>query len=88
MIRTAVFLFLVFYTIQVFAQPTQTIRGNVIDDASNAPVAFATVSLLHTNPSFGAITDTSGNFTIPNVPVRRYDVQVSFMGYEPAMLRE
>ncbi len=88
MIHTVIFFLLVFYTIQVFAQPTQTIRGTVIDDASNAPVAFATVSLRHTDPSLGTISDTLGNFTIPNVQVGRYDVQVSFMGYEPAILRE
>jgi hypothetical protein len=88
MIRTVLVLFLVFYTIQVFAQPTQTIRGTVIDDASNAPIGFATVVLLETSPNLGATTDTSGNFTISNVPVGRYDLKVTFVGYEPAILRE
>ncbi|MEI6409900.1 MAG: carboxypeptidase-like regulatory domain-containing protein [Bacteroidota bacterium] len=88
MIRTVLIFFLVFYTIQVFAQPTQTIRGTVIDDASNAPIGFATVVLLETNPNLGATTDTSGNFTIKNVPVGRYDLKVTFVGYEPAIIRE
>lgn len=88
MIRTVLVFFLVFYTIQVFAQPTQTIRGTVIDDASNAPIGFATVILLETSPNLGATTDTSGNFTISNVPVGRYDLKVTFIGYEPAMIRE
>ncbi len=88
MIRIAIAFILVFFAIQVFAQPTQTIRGTVIDDASNAPVAFATVGLLHTEPFLGATTDTSGNFSISNVPVGRYDLQVKFIGYEPAVIRE
>jgi len=88
MIRIAFVFILVFIVIQAIAQPTQTIRGTVIDDASNAPVAFATVGLLKTDPFLGATTDTSGNFTIPNVPVGRYDLQVKFVGYEPAIFRE
>ncbi|MCC6280134.1 MAG: carboxypeptidase-like regulatory domain-containing protein [Saprospiraceae bacterium] len=88
MIRTAFFSILVFIAAQLFAQPVQTIRGMVIDDASNVPVAFATVVLLDTDPSVGAITDTSGHFSIPNVPVGRYDLRVTYVGYEPAIIRE
>lgn len=88
MVRIIFILILGFFTIQVFAQPTQTIRGTVIDDASNAPVAFATVGLLKTDPFIGTTTDSSGNFNLPNVPVGRYDLQVKFIGYEPAIIRE
>ncbi|HOY08349.1 MAG TPA: TonB-dependent receptor [Saprospiraceae bacterium] len=88
MMRTAFFSILLLFAAQSFAQPVQTIRGTVIDDASNAPVTFATVALLHTDLPFGAITDTSGNFVIRNVPVGRYDLRVTYVGYEPAILRE
>ena len=88
MIRTTFFSILLLLAAQSFAQPVQTIRGTVIDDASNAPVTFATVALLHTDLPFGAITDTSGNFVIRNVPVGRYDLRVTYVGYEPAILRE
>ena len=88
MIRTVFVFVFVFFVIHVFAQPTQTIRGTVIDDASNTPVAFATVGLLNTAPFLGATTDTLGNFTIPNVPVGRYDLEAKFIGYEPSILRE
>jgi hypothetical protein len=88
MIRIFIISILVFFTINVFAQPAQTIRGTVIDVASNAPVAFASVGLLQTNAVLGTTTDTAGNFTIPNVPVGRYDLQVKFVGYEPALMRE
>jgi len=88
MIRIVFVFILVIATIRVIAQPTQTIRGTVVDDASNTPVAFATVGVLQTDPFLGATTDTSGNFTISNVPVGRYDIQVKFIGYEPAIIRE
>ncbi len=87
MIRTILIFTLAFWTTQAFAQPTQTIRGVVIDDASNTPLAFASVKLLQGNP-VGAITDTTGHFSIPNIPVGRYDIEVTMIGYEPAIMRE
>jgi len=79
---------LVFFTTQLVAQPTQTIRGSVVDIASNAPVMFANVVLLNSNPLVGTITDTSGNFKLLNIPGGRYDVQVSLIGYETSIIRE
>lgn len=69
-------------------QPAQTIRGVVTDQASQFPVAYANVILLHTDPVVGTITDMDGNFALPDIPVGRYDVQVSAMGYEPSIIRE
>ncbi len=86
--RTVLVLIFIYLTIQLIAQPAQTIRGIVIDDASNTPLAFAAITLLKTNPILGAATDTLGNFTISNVPVGRYDIQVTNVGYETAILRE
>lgn len=88
MIRFIFAFTLILLTLKTMAQPTQTIRGTVIDDASNTPVAFAAVMVLNTNPVIGATTDTLGNFTIPNVPVGRYDIQVTTIGYEPSIIRE
>lgn len=69
-------------------QSVQTIRGTVTDEASNAPVALATVTLLNTHPVLGSVTDSLGNFIISNVPVGRYDLQVSYTGYTPVRIRE
>ncbi|CAN5396559.1 hypothetical protein BH11BAC2_BH11BAC2_19940 [soil metagenome] len=88
MIRNILISSFVFFTTQLFAQPTQTIRGSVVDHASNSPLAFASVVLLNTNVLMGAVTDTAGNFTIQNVPVGRFDLQVQNMGYETAIIRE
>ncbi|MBW3545584.1 MAG: carboxypeptidase-like regulatory domain-containing protein [Bacteroidetes bacterium] len=88
MIRIIFVIILAFFTIQLFAQPTQTIRGTVIDYSSNQPIAFASVIGLNTTPLLGATTDTVGNFVILNVPVGRYNIQASFIGYESSIIRE
>ncbi|MGC3978432.1 MAG: TonB-dependent receptor [Paludibacteraceae bacterium] len=86
------FLFIPFLFLSVLfihAQtPKQTVRGNVIDAASNAPVPYAAVVILNTQPLLGATTDSLGNFEIKRVPVGRYDIKITFVGYEPSILRE
>lgn len=69
-------------------QVSQTIRGTVTDQSSGAPMPYAAVQLLNTNPALGTVTDSLGNFFIPQVPMGRYDLQVSYLGYEPAIMRE
>ncbi len=61
---------------------TQVVSGIVIDEFSNAPLAFANVVVLKTDPVLGVTTDSSGRFQILNVPVGRYDIQVSMVGYQ------
>lgn len=67
-------------------QPTQTLRGTVIDNASNIALPSANVIILDTK--FGTQTDASGNFIIKNVTVGRYNIQVSMVGYEPILMKE
>lgn len=80
--------FFSFFFITGFAQPMQQVRGTVSDAASNLPVPFANVVILNTQPLLGGVTDTLGNFLIPNVPVGRYDLKITCQGYEDAMQRE
>lgn len=90
MIRIFFLAILSFFIVTEIAaqQPKQCIRGTVSDNSSNSPIPFATVVILHSDPVLGVITDTAGNFRINNVPVGRYDIQVSFIGYEPSIIRE
>ncbi|UZR99698.1 TonB-dependent receptor [Chondrinema litorale] len=67
---------------------TQQVRGQVVDQTSQAPLPFATVIILQTEPMLGATTDEDGNFVINNVPVGRYNLQASYMGYEPVIIPE
>ena len=69
------------------ARPTQTIRGLVIDAASDAPLSLASIKILNTDIPATA-TNTEGQFTLPNIPIGRYDLQVSFMGYETEIVKD
>jgi hypothetical protein len=69
-------------------QSFQNIRGTVRDRASNVPLEYATVTVQGVYPPRGAVTDSLGEFTVRNMPVGRYDVQASFTGYEPVIVKE
>ncbi len=56
------------------------IRGRVTD-AAGAPLAF--VNVVVQKLDLGALTDTTGAFTVKDVPPGTYTVRVSFLGYEP-----
>ena len=67
---------------------TQTVKGQVLDAQSLAPVPGATVMIVNSNPMKGAVTDLDGYFKIEKVPVGRHHVQVSFVGYENKVIPE
>jgi len=69
-------------------QPTQRIRGIVIDKDSRKPLPGVTIQILKSTPKLGAISSSSGTFAIANVPVGRYDLQATSLGYEPVITRE
>lgn len=69
------------------SKPTQTIRGVVVDRVSGSPLPLVTVALLNF-PQVGTTTDNDGKFVINNIPVGRYDLKASFMGYKPTVFRE
>ncbi len=84
--NVSVFILLLLAAQLIAQQPSQTIRGTVIDEASNVPLSYADVGLQNT--TIGTITDSLGNFTLDNVPIGRYDIVVSFIGYESIVMRE
>lgn len=65
---------------------TQKISGIVSDNASNNPISFANIIVVNSNK--GTITDSLGNFTITNIPIGRYDIKVTAIGYEPYIGKE
>ncbi len=67
--------------------PVQNIRGVVVDAESRLPVPYALVEVLSlTNRSVTA--DSSGCFSLKKLPVGRYDLQGSMLGYESYIIKE
>ena len=66
------------------AQFTQRLRGTVLDQILQKPVAGASVSLTSINKT--VITDTLGNFRFADVPVGNQQVIISHIGFKQASL--
>lgn len=64
----------------VWAAGTGKIAGKVVDAATNDPLPSANVSIVGT--MLGATSDVDGEFFILNVPIGKYDVRVTIIGYE------
>ena len=60
---------------------SQTIRGNISDQDTKMPLIGANVSLMDSDPLVGTITDVNGNFIIPDIPVGRQTLEISYVGY-------
>ncbi|MDP4267684.1 MAG: outer membrane beta-barrel family protein [Bacteroidota bacterium] len=61
------------------------VSGQVIDGATNEPVVYATVTLLRKTDSVlvtGGVTNDKGYFLLEKVPVGRYKMKISFIGYK------
>jgi len=52
------------------------------------PLLSANVMILEAGPITGVITDQDGIFNIEDVPVGRYNVLVSHMGYQSLIKRD
>ncbi len=84
-----VILLLTFVSAKALAQiPVQNIRGTVFEESIEAPLPYASVVIMNTDPLIGTISDMNGNFTIENVPVGRYDIQFSYLGFETLIVKE
>jgi len=67
---------------------TQKFRGRVIDQFSELSLPGATLVILNTDPLIGTTTDENGQFSFDALPVGRFSVKVSMVGYEPLILEQ
>lgn len=67
---------------------TGIIQGKVTDGGSETPISFANVGILDDNLNKGTISNEDGEFLLENVPVGRYQIQISFVGYETVILND
>ena len=82
MVRVILILFICLST--VFAQSGGTIHGRV-QDSSGAVIPEATVTAVEqaTNVSRSTITDSSGLFVLPGLPVGTWEIRFSKVSFEP-----
>ena len=80
---------ILFSWMQVHAQQaTQTIRGTIRDEVSQAPVIGASIILVQPDGSspIGAVTNADGTFRIDEVPQGRQTFRITSVGYEEQRL--
>ncbi len=65
------------------AQIVQNIRGKVVDKDSHYPIIGVNVVIEGSDPIIGTATDNYGEFTLKDLPVGRYNLQFSYLGYKP-----
>lgn len=69
---------------QAVASTTGTIRGRVVDAATNAPIVGATVTAVSPSQTATTTTDGSGSFSLLALNPDTYTLRVEKTGYSPA----
>lgn len=83
--RSTLFLLALLCSLGLFSQNTGSIRGNIVDlEAHNEPLLFADVSLSDTD--WKTKTNFNGNFELSDIPAGKYNLKISFLGYETQMV--
>lgn len=81
------FLFLLFIIPGfVFSQELQNIRGTVTDEVMELPLPGATIIIQGSNPVIGTVTDENGKFKLENLPLGKYNLKISYMGYSDSYI--
>src|SRR5690606_26812947 len=81
--RIALLATLIFATHSVFAQ-SASLTGIVTDAETKETIIGGNISLEGT--TYRAVTDLDGKFTLPSVKAGKYNLIVSYMGYQPQTL--
>lgn len=81
-LKLVVFLFLNIIAIGQ-AQTTGTLTGRVIDKSTNTPISYATIEIKKGEKVItGGVTDEKGDFSIKNIGLENYQMEVQFIGYK------
>ena len=90
-----ILLFVVIMISSAFGQapvtPTQTVRGRVTDAITQEPLIGVSVRVedpVSNASQSGAVTDEEGNFRITGVSLGRHALAVTYIGYEPLVVRD
>lgn len=82
LIRTFFLTVFISLSFQVIGQ-TGKIEGTITDSKSGETLPGATVTVVGTN--LGAIADFDGHYSIANIKPGKYNVQISFISYNPVI---
>lgn len=76
------FLASIYFLLTAFAAEAQfsSLSGVILDEQTGKPVPYGTVFLAST--TLGASADENGNYKIEKIPIGKYDVVVSSVGYD------
>lgn len=61
---------------------TQTIQGKVFDNFTETPLPGVNIIVTKDSILLGTSTNADGEFSIKNVPIGKYTIQASFIGYK------
>jgi len=64
---------------------SNTIRGTVVDKQSLSPLPGATIVVLNSTLQAGATTDKEGVFLLSKIPIGKYQLKISYVGYAPVV---
>lgn len=76
---------IIFISMSLNAQSTQTVRGKISDKVSKETLIGATIQLLGGDGSIITASDANGNFRLSNVPLGRQTIKVSYLGYRETL---
>ncbi|HEY8896508.1 MAG TPA: TonB-dependent receptor [Niastella sp.] len=68
------------------AQATGSFKGKILQQSTKQPIIGASVEI--DNTRFGATTDTTGVFTINNIPAGTFSVTISSVGFQTKNISE
>lgn len=82
--RLTVFTLSMFIGFIAFAQSGGTIKGKMIDKSNNEPLPFANIVVFKGGAQVaGSMTDMDGKYTISALTPGTYEIQASYVGYQP-----
>ena len=79
---------MVLFCLCAYSQNGQVIKGIITDAVTQLPLPGTTVVILESDPQLGTITNEKGEFRLWNVKPGRYNILISFVGYENFLFRE
>jgi len=71
---------------RLYSQFSQSIIGQVADKESKSPLQGAVIVVVGTDPPLSSTSDLDGKFSIKDVKYGKYDVQITYVGYEPVTI--